>query len=257
MKNLCDPRIIKNVVLFGLIGTLPVRIDSTSSWNSETKLKLYGVSGQYAYVSRGCEGQIVDKQGIPFTEFGGSLDYKPSPDLRIGLHASMISTKAIEPDSNGEIDHLINVKHYCFNPFFNSETDYWAVGMGFFFMRSQFPLSTSLTEDAFEFRIAMSVYLRYGNPELLYVDGAFFQKSPLMSSAPLCVGVGSDAIPYVGWWVGASSVTPYDTPGLIYEITIKPHENISLDFFARRGRSEGIGENAIGVGLSYRFGTNK
>ncbi|MCB9088182.1 MAG: hypothetical protein H6628_07720 [Calditrichae bacterium] len=71
LKSIRRPRAsIKFCSLGIILLTLPLQYVPIDSDSSETNISLSGGTGSYGVVSRGCEGQVLEKHKINFSELG-------------------------------------------------------------------------------------------------------------------------------------------------------------------------------------------
>src|SRR5262245_53675887 len=84
---------IQHSSLLLLLGALPLHINLAPPDSTDTAVQLYGGLGQYALVSRGCEGQILRKHAIPFQELGAGVEHRTASPLRLGIRSSYIFDK--------------------------------------------------------------------------------------------------------------------------------------------------------------------
>ncbi len=234
---------------FGLLFLFPlvVGMQGENPDSSETNLKLAGGAGSYAYVSRGCEGQVLNKQRIPYGDLGFSIDHKPKSPFRIGFRGGFIREPirsswepAYSPDKRAT--------NFYFNPDFAFEWEYFGIGAGFF--SSQKDL---YWRDLGTARNFPSGHLRIGNPRF-YFSAHLMESVPLYSGGGyLDLGVGGKASRKVSYWLGLSIIGPYDTNGFLIKTDFEFAKNWQLNLAGRLGRSQGISENAVSLGLSYRI----
>lgn len=252
---------IKNVLIFSFISVLPMQITITSKDSTETNFRVTGGLGQYAHISRGCEGNVLDKEEIPFSEIGVSIDHKTKTPFRLGLNSGYIFTKK----KSEMVDYYHPVHGYSqrwshdnppigiftVNPFINAEWKYFAIGGGYFgSSRAIMDDDDGSDNDTFEHLI--SGYIRIGNIKSFYVDASLFHITPIFSGSCSKLGLGFRLNPNVGWWFGVGG-QPYDKGGLIMKTDIRIRSHLYLDALIRLGSSEGITESAVGLGLTYKL----
>lgn len=247
---------ISNILLFVYIGVLPVQIDTTSKDSTETNFRVTGGFGQYAHISRGCEGNVLDKEDIPFSELGASIDHKTKTPFRFGLNADYIFTKR-----ERELDNYYRNGNYygqrysgnksskeifTVNPNINAEWKYFALGGGYLWASR--PIIDS-DDDSGEH--LGSGYIRIGNIRSFYFDASVFHTTPIFSESCFKLGLGFRSNPNVGWWFGFGA-EPYDKGGLIMKTNVRIQPHLYLDTLIRIGSSEGVSESAVSLGLTYK-----
>lgn len=213
--------------------------------------------GQYAHVSRGCEGNVLDKEKIPFREIGFSIDHKTRSPLRLGIHSSYISTttksELVEYHNQyrGYYEKFSHenspIEIFTVNPFINGEWKNFAVGRGYFVAsRSILEDKNDLNEQFF------SGYIRIGNMNSVYADALIFHATPVFAGNCFKLGLGFRPKPAFCCWVGFG-VKPYDRTGLIVKTDMRLQQHLYLDTLIRLGSSNNIWENAVGLGLTYKL----
>ncbi len=235
----------KNQLWLFVLLVLPV--GKTTQDSSTTTMSFSAGTGQYAYVSRGCEGQVLSKKEIPFLEFNASVDHNASSHAQIGLRASYISTHRRHEGYTfygNEIIKLSDLQILTLNPVLNINWKYFAIGGGFLWAGEDLPETDT--------RYFPSAYLRVGNVHSFYVDASVFHKTPLISDGYFTFGFGVSRSHKFGYWIGMGG-GPYDKVGLVLKTDLGIGTNLSLNVSGRLGTSENISENAINVGISYRI----
>ncbi|MFX0139897.1 MAG: hypothetical protein ACFFDN_40020 [Candidatus Hodarchaeota archaeon] len=234
-----------------------MQIAITSKDSTETNFRVTGGLGQYAHISRGCAGNVLEKEKIPFNEIGVSIDHKTKSPFRLGLNSSYIFTR--QPGELVDAYHPVHgysrrwshdnppIGIFTVNPFINAEWKYFAIGGGYF--GSTRELDVPYEEKFFHF---FSGYIRIGNIRKFYVDGYLFHTTHIYSNNFIGLGLGFRLNPNVGWWFGGG-FGQYDKGGFLMKTDIRIRSNLYLDTLIRLGESEGISENAIGLGLTYKL----
>jgi hypothetical protein len=251
---------LKKLLLFSFVGVLPLQITTTSNDSTETNFRVAGGFGQYAYVSRGCEGDVLDKEKIPFSEIGVSIDHKTKTPLRLGINASYILTQK-ERDLESYYEYTYYSEKYAgnkrsmeiftVNPFMNAEWKNFALGVGYFgASRSILHKNDGSREPSF------SGYLRIGNIRSTYFDMSLFHATTIYSEGYFKLGIGYRPNPALGWWFGLGR-RPYDKFGFIVKTDIRLRRYLSLDALVHLGSSEGISECAASCGLTYKLTSGK
>ena len=248
-KNAKMPK-ISTLSLYMFLVALPVEVNDSLSVESGTKVRIYGGRGDYAYITRGCEGQVLGKQKVPFTEFGSSIEHKfQNIPIRIGVGGSHILTRAVIEDFNSgrrfstfTIDSTIS--RNIINPYINLEYKYIALGTGY---HSHDPIPFG-SDDISSGR---STYLRIGNRNTKFLSGSWFHTAPYLSTGYFKFGlttVRNDGDLWLGFALG-----PYEGPFFVAHYKRQLDPRLSIDVLGGFGESEGIIENSISFGTSYTF----
>lgn len=233
-----------------LLGTLPLSITPMANDSTSTNVHLVGSLGQYADISRGCEGNVISKDSIPLRELGAAIDHRGSSSTRLGLNASYLFTEdeidRFDPAIGYHMWELATSEVFALNPYLMLESPKVGLGGGILWS------NRSLPDGDTDKRIYPSFYLRVGKLDKIYFDLSAFHGLPLITEGYAKIGLGSRRNPRFEWWLGTGA-GPYDKLGLIGKSYVQLQPALHLNLFARLGSSEGVLESAAGVGLRYRF----
>jgi len=243
-------------VSFLILLPLVAGVENTNRDSTETNLKIAGGLGSYAYITRGCEGEVLTKEKIPFKDTGFSFDHKFKAPLKVGLRCGYIWDKKDRATEYIDwIDTMIiveNSNNFYLNPDLSFEGKRFGIGVGPFFAQK-----TLYGREGEELgKILPSWHIRIGSRKL-YFSANMLENVPLYSGGGYAdLGVGGAVNPNFSYWIGLGSSGPYDNSGLLLKTNFKLHRNWYLDLTGRLGQSEGVSESAISAGLNYRvFGT--
>lgn len=248
-----------NTFLFILIGLLPLGVSINPNDSTETNLHFMGGNGQFAMIERGCDGSIISKKDIPFREAGISIDHKTNSPVRIGLNANYLNVKKRDYKENfinynytfNEIWKSTNI--IALNPFMNLEWKYFALGGGYIWSnKSLIDHDYNSQDNQFG-----SGYVRIGNVNSFYFDASLFHSTLFFSGSSFKMGLGFASIPNVKTWFGLGAGPPHDGGAFLTKVDIRIQQNLYLNTLLRLGTSEGIWENSIGLGISYKLNGNK
>jgi hypothetical protein len=227
-----------------LLMLLPLQIPLTPDDSVSTSLQIIGSHGQYAAISRSCEGDVTDKDGLPLTEVGISAQHRVKSWLSVGIDGGVIRSKLeTEEDVNAETAF----KHQNFtyaSPHVDFNASWIGAGVGAVVAPHGLPFDGEQTED-----VLPSFHLRLGKPRIFYFDASLCRSLPL-SHGYFTMGLGSKASKKTNWWVGISGL-PYDGAGLLTRVDFRMSPAVQLTTSLRLGTSEGISENALGIGLRF------
>jgi hypothetical protein len=225
-----------------LLILLPLQIPLTPDDSVSTSLQIIGSHGQYAAISRSCEGDELNKEGLQVTEVAVSAQHTQKSWLNVGIDGGIIRSKKKEGEIfNGEFNEPVYrrqnfayaVPHLDFNASWRSSRRtgcHWTGG-----------------RQRMCFRVFISDSVS---------RGFFISTLPsLCRSLPLShgyftMGLGSKASKKTNWWVGISGL-PYDGAGLLTRVDFRMGPAVQLTTSLRLGTSEGISENALGIGLRF------
>jgi len=247
---------VQKVFLICFIGILPLQITIPPQDSTETNWQIAGGMGQYAHIIRGCEGNVIEKEKIPFAEIGASVDHKTKSPIRYGLCFNYIATKEGREVRDyydeyygyysGYSGSNQSLGIFTANPFVNAEWKYFALGAGYVVSNGLRFEAGDDPEHHFP-----SAYLRIGNARLVYLDASIFHTIPLYSGGLFRMGLGVHPTPKFSYWIGICGV-PYDKTSALIKTDFIIQPNLTMNTLVRIGRSEGIPEAAVSLGLTYR-----
>jgi hypothetical protein len=224
------------------VGLNTAPADTTAPQDREFNVRVLGGAGEYADITRGCSGNVLHKEKIPFREVGASVDFKEKHG-RVGIRIHYFRLRDSELLVGSEPGHR-GRDGLAVNPFAVLEGKYVAVGGGYFHAFNGLP-------DFEDDKSLPSFYLRLG-PEKLYLDLAFLHAMPLLTGGYGRLGVGSRAKPGLDWWVGIGA-GPYDGWGFHADADIRVRPDLHLSLVGRFGVSEHVNEGALALGFRYTF----
>ncbi len=213
---------------------------------ASTNVELMTNTGQYAYVARGCDNEVLHKQPLPLNELSAALDYKTNSPVRLGIKASYLSTKIEDDTYYGRDYKFVPITGWAVNPFLNLEADNIGIGGGAVWAENSMPSGGSV-----ETRWFPSGYVRLGHLNTFYFDISLFHNIPLMSGNFINMGIGANS-PEVEWWLG-TGFGPYEHLGFTGKLYIPINERTSTHIFGRFGTTEAVADWSVGIGLRYRY----
>ena len=234
---------MKNLRFLGFLFILPLVVGAQVGENdsSVTNIKVGGGAGSYAYVTRGCEGQVINKKTIPFRDIGFSFDHKFRFPVRVGLRGGQIWDKNVYPPDE-------TITNLYLNPHVSLEFKSFGIGAGVCSAQKELSANKSGSETTLP-----SWHLRLGSRKL-YFSIHMLENVPIYSGGGFVnLGFGGRAGRNASCWFGVSSPRPYDALGFLAKTNFKLQGNWHLDLAGRLGTSEGISESAVSLGLNYRF----
>ncbi|MCB0290246.1 MAG: hypothetical protein KDH97_08310 [Calditrichaeota bacterium] len=253
LKSIRRPRAsIKFCSLGIILLTLPLQYVPIDSDSSETNISLSGGTGSYGVVSRGCEGQVLEKHKINFSELGGSLDHKfAGAPLRIGVRSAYVNDRVLVDDINASgvaVTQSRRENILTINPFLNLEGKTVAAGIGYFYADH----SLAGTDDVTRINPRISGYFRIGDRRKTYWSTSYLSTPAFYSQGYFQTGLGFGQDPKFDFWLGMS-VAPYDKVGFLAKTAIRLNRQLYLNLNGRFGSSAEIFEHGVNVGLSYRI----
>ena len=233
---------------FFLLLPLVVGVPVSQEDSTEMNIKIAAGRGSYAYITRGCEGQVLSEQDVSFKDLGFSVDYQVKSPVQVGLRAGKIWDEykyAVYTDGIGFEER----PNTYLNPNASIEGRWLGIGGGYFFAKRHLPNR----EDRWWARHLPSWHLRIGKPRF-YFSIQMLENVPLYSGGGyINLGFGGIAGRQTRYWLGLGTSGPYDGTGFVAQTNFKLKGSWYLDLTGRVGASEGSFERAISAGLNYRL----
>lgn len=250
-RSIRGPRATIKFFSLGIILlALPLQYVPVDS--SETNFSLSGGAGSYGVISRGCEGQVLEKHKINFSEFGGGIDHKfAGAPLRIGVRSAMVNDRVLFDEYSTSVVPVTQSRReniFTINPFLNLEGKTVAAGIGYFYADR----AIAGTDGTSRFDPRVSGYFRIGDRRKAYWSTSYLSTPAFYSQGYFQTGLGFGHDPKIDFWLGMS-VAPYDKAGFLAKSAIRLNRQLHLNLSGRFGSSEGIFEHGVVVGLSYRL----
>lgn len=234
--------ILSFAVLPLLLSYHPGSSDSTT-----TTLKITAGGGSYAYVNRGCEGQVISATDVPFGEGAVEIDRVDKP-FRFGLKTGYAHYSA-EVTSEGET-HLPEKNIFYVNPNMGIIKRYAALDLGVLLL-NDFPAIDVEEENSISY-MRPSFQLRLGNLSTWYFSTGAGHNLPLLTNGYFDIGLGSVfGINRSSFWIGLAGI-PYD--GTLF--SLKSELGFSRKFRLIIRASAGHRERAeygLSIGTGFRF----
>ena len=213
-----------------VLDTHVVRRDS-----SATSFEVALGGADYADISRGCEGGIIDKDRRHIRERGVSVTHEFTGPLVLGFRATEVTRTHYDG---------LESRYWRYNPHVALEKDHFGAGLGWF------------TDDSGlwdEDLPPISAHLRFGNPrEAPAAVFSMFEDVPAYSPAGAAfLGLAYEPRPWLQARAGMGFGTPYDQPGAAVRCRVLLPHGLAVGAAFRGGASEGINENGVSVSLGW------
>lgn len=245
-------RTISRIVCLFVLLPLVIGVQTTNRDSSETSFSIAGGTGSYAFISRGCEGEVLNKEKVPFNDAGFSLEHKFKAPIKLGLRGGYISEDQLWYDHSLPPPDNKHRTNFYLNPNFSFESEKLGIGAGPFFADKK--LYSREGEDWG--KIFPSAHVRFGT-EKLYFSANLMENVPLYSGGGYFdLGVGT-SVKSFSMWAGANPEGPYDSWGAVLKTDFRFHKNWSLRLNGRLGMVEGTSESAVSIGMTYRLTRTK
>lgn len=256
---------VRSICLGSLVALMPLSVeisaDSTGGYAGATRARVAGGGGAYAFVARGCEGEIIDKVPARFEEVGGEIAHRiGAGPLTLGVRGGRIRTRTGQPDdpnvfSGVPIDTVLTARYV--NPFIALEGDEAGVGFGWVFHDGDFLTAgenARLQPDhpANE----MSAHFRVGPTYGRHFAVQWMEGVPLASSGGYLTALAGGPLVDPRWIFhgGLGAGGPYEGAGLVLRLEYAGAGPLSLDVATRLGVFGNDGHWGAAVGIAYAAG---
>jgi hypothetical protein len=198
-----------------------------------TEIRIAGGSGSYAFVTRGCEGEVLSKYRVNYDNAALEVSHKFPAPVRVGARAGLVQL-----EGGGEPTRYAN-------PFVSLDVPIFSIGAGWVHGDRPFPDDEGGSIDG-----TASGHVRIGKPKI-YFSASYFEGVPLLTSGYVEAGLGKEWRK-VHVWAGIARL-PSDKGGFVSKVDYNVAGGFALGGTGRLGSSEGISENSFALGLSYRW----
>ncbi|HET9950498.1 MAG TPA: hypothetical protein VFS09_01760 [Candidatus Eisenbacteria bacterium] len=226
-----------NLISMAAMAPLAVNVSPTLQDSSVTSLTIAMGSGDYAYVTRGCDNEVISANKRHFRESAIALnhDFKGAPEL--GVRATILNEMPEYEDGT-----------VILNPYGALEGKHVGFGIGYVSV----PDAYSYYDRHYEI-VPASGHLRFGRREGTHFSMHLNEDLPLTSGGgAFRMGVGFRPARVADIWLG-SAVFPYDRPGFVARADIHATRFLDLHATGRLGGSEGVEENAFSLGATFKL----
>ncbi|MGE5175942.1 MAG: hypothetical protein ACM3JJ_06140 [Hyphomicrobiales bacterium] len=218
-----------------VVAPLAVDVRAPDPDSSATSLKVAFGAGSYAYVTRGCEGQVIDRYQRRFRDAGVEVKHRFDGPVEVGSRVHLLR-RFPEYEKNTLV----------WNPNVSVEGGKIGFGLGVNLNRGKTPYVDR------DFEISpVTGHLRLGSLRSVYFSMHVFEDVPIASGGgPVRMGLGFDVPRVMDGWVGMGTPPPYDKPGFVAKADVHVTRFLDLNFAGRLGGSEGLTENSGSVGIT-------
>ena len=214
--------------------------DSTRVDSSSLRFYLGGGGGHYAAVSRGCNNEVLLKEQQTFREMAGSIEHQRGK-ARFGLRGGWIDD-----------DLYDNGYNLYISPYGAFDGRLFSYELGFFGSKERLRLGDNEWSEG-DLQNLFTARVRIGRVQGPYVSLGWFDEVPLYTAGYAHAGLGGRPHPKLELWGGISTLGPYDGTGPLLKVAYRPVQSLGLHVDTRLGKSEGIDESAITVGLKAHW----
>jgi len=221
-----------------LLASIALGFDENRTSRGQGRLIMYGSGGQYADISRGCDGSVHSKRTVPFRELGANAEWRFPSEFTLRISTEIMSISDMEYDNTRSSGIVLS-------PRIGVHGEKAGFHFGFMTSTERMPgLNSRQLRPAF--------HLRIGRESTGHFDLHLFDEAPFISHGYFKLGLGWGPNEKGSFWTGIS-IAPFDRIGLLLRKGFRLSREVYLDFGLRLGVSEGLSENSISMGLGYHM----
>jgi hypothetical protein len=233
----------------GMLFMLPIAVGMEGD-SASTSVGFGAGIGSYAHITRGCEGNVLSKEEVPYQDLAVSIDHRVEKNFQLGVKGGWFGQDEVQGRDGTEPA----VRAVYVNP--NAAIELRRFGLGLGIVAADAPLHRLLLLDEGGWNdgegILPSGHLRIGTHRG-YFSLRLLEGMPLVSGGGLLTaGIGFEPVPAAAAWIGFSAPGPYDRGGFLTEAAIPVRRDLHLQIGARYGSTAGVSEFGFPFGLSYR-----
>jgi hypothetical protein len=230
-----------------MLAPLMVDVAPPQPDSSVTRFSVAYGGGSYAYITRGCSGEVLSTERRDFGDMGFAVShrYAGGPG-EFGLRATVF--RKMPQYESGTV---------IWNP--NAALEFRKFGFGLGYVSSPGEDYAPYYYSGREFDpLPVSGHLRFGPLRGTYFSISFLEDVPLVSGGgTVSTGGGFRVSRAVNGWFGVSWPEPFDMPGLLLKSNVHLNRSLDLNLSGRLGGSEGISESAGAIGLTLIVGSGR
>lgn len=258
------------VLLFALTSIAPFSIQlhaegdtlATVTTADGTQIEIAAGAGEYAFVSRGCEGQVIRRHPASFREGAVRVEQRLGrAPIKIGVRAGIehddiaggdgLVPPATPLPNEPQPERMVQDNHYV-NPYLVHDSPGGSVGIGYVWHEHDFPTAGEGAREQTEHPLnSVSWHVRLG-PEGHYFETRWMEGMPLYADGGmLTMGVGGrPARGPVTFFAGLGAGGPYEGAGLALRLGCDI-EDWNVGVRSRLGFSGGANASGVGLAITY------
>jgi hypothetical protein len=250
------------LVLLSALAPLSVDAPGDSSTDDapggETRIVVGGGYGEYAFITRGCEGQVIDRDFIHFVDAGAGAEHRfAGTPLVLGVRGGWLrddlESTVTRPLPEGFAANGERENRYV-NPHVALEREGMGMGLGWVGHDREFVTAGEGAREQSDHALNdLSGHLRLGNLERKYFSIEWMESVPLYSDGGyLTIGLGG-RMPHRALHLhgGLAAGGPYEGAGVLIRANYRLAPGVEARLGARLGYSGDA--DASGVTLGARL----
>ena len=228
--------------------------ETATTARGETRLRIGGGVGSYAFIARGCEGQVIDHVPVNYREVGAAVEQRFS-NVVVGVRGGAMRDEVGEGDSVRfpEVPLGRTVTNRYINPHIAFEDRRAGAGIGVVFHKKEFITTGEGARTEVDHPLNdVSGHIRIGHLDRKYFALEWMESVPLYAGGGyVTLGIGGRARS-LDLYGGLSAGGPYEGGGLFLRASYPIGGGFRLGFHGRAGYSGTEPASGIGLGLEYR-----
>src|SRR5262245_34579684 len=240
------------VMALRALTPLPIQMNphgdssATVTLSDGTRLEVYGGAGEYAFISRGCEGAVAQRRPVSFHDVGGAIEQGlGATGVSIGARGGWMkddfasTEEGIDPGLAGVVIETPRdvIENKYVNPYITYEKPGGSVGLGWVIHDKEFITAGehARTEEQHQLN-DFSGHLRMGS-ERRYFAVRWMESVPIYSGGGyLTIGVGGHpAGGPLSLCMGLAAGGPYEGAGIVIQTDYPVADGLNVVIRSRLG----------------------
>lgn len=261
---------IRQMASLGVITALmPLAVeiphDSTATEGRATRVRVGAGVGTYAFIARGCQGEVLDEVPARFTDAGVSVEHELPlrTPVVVGVRGGWVRHE-IEMPQNGVSGFYgvplgTTVENTFVNPHVSLEGEAVGLGFGPVFHRGEFITAGEGAREQDDHPLNdVSWHVRFGRTDARRFTVQWMEGVPLSSSGGYLTALLAGPLEAHPQWTlhgGLGAGGPQEGAGLVLRLERSMPDGVSLDVTGRVGFSGNRFAGGAAVGLTSTFGS--
>lgn len=238
---------------------IPAAFDTVGTHGSETRLRVAGGAGSYAFIARGCEGQVIDHVPVDFRDASLAMEHRfPGQGFVVGVRGGVIEDRIGASGSRvfPEVPEGRTVTTRYVNPHIAMEALDTGIGIGWVAHDGEFITTGESARTHGSHPVNdVSGHLRIGRLDRRYWLVQWMESEPLYSGGGYFTVTLGGRLPNSGLELrgGLAAGGPYEGSGLTLRGNYPIGDGLRISLSGRGGFSGNEPAAGVGLGLEYRM----
>lgn len=251
------------VALAGLVAVMPLAVEVPGTENGApplpgtTRVQVAGGYAYYAFVSRGCEGEVIDRVPAHAADAAVSVDHLiEGTPLRVGVRGGWLRDR-IGSSGGGRV-YSVPPENTYWNRYVNPNVEFdqgrGAVGLGWVAHEREFiTTGEGAREQSSHPLNDLSAHVRVGSEEKYFLV-SWMEGMPVATDGGyLAIGAGGRlAARRLAGFVGMGAGGPLEGAGPMVRVDVEVADGLHAGIRLRMGLSDGASTGSAALGLEYR-----